>query len=264
MTPELLEMWSGRFEIATVVLTLVTALCGVFAWRFATWSGDSKDEELRRFQIEANVAISKSSAVAESAKADAEHARLDLARIDPMNLPIKSMKADVYLLVEGSSFFNSLLNQNPLPPPYASFCLFGEEDVENPKADPLAILSCNTLGWTLASIPKGSEFGNANAIKNARGFAMSFDWPSNDFMNAHFSAHPELRLWIDRNDISTADLDKKPHCAIIKLFGLPAGVMIIGGSCVLMLNGSIPRRFSFPSVTNDGQVLCLPLKTLER
>ena len=82
-----------------VLATLVSALLTWMVWRSGNRQQDAAIEETRERTAEL--------------EKEAADARLELARIDPINLPIKSLKADVSIVASGKFFEKSF---SPPPP----------------------------------------------------------------------------------------------------------------------------------------------------
>jgi hypothetical protein len=94
---------------------------------------------------------------------------------------------------------------------------------------------------------------------DGRTFSMSFAWPTSDW----WAAQDVFKYWIDRNNPSTAMLDKE-------LVGLGISLppteevpekpaQILQSSCVVTINGSIRRNFSVPKSSVTYNIFC-PLK----
>jgi len=79
MTPEFIDKSADIWGVATAILALLTAIAGMLAWRFATWSADGKGEELKKYQTDAGVAISQANDRAAQATLETEKLKGQLA-----------------------------------------------------------------------------------------------------------------------------------------------------------------------------------------
>lgn len=79
MTLNSLETASSWFNISVVVLTLLLAIAGFFAWYFSTKLGTMKDEALTRFKTEAGREIASAGARAAEANKTAAEAGAQVA-----------------------------------------------------------------------------------------------------------------------------------------------------------------------------------------
>jgi len=176
---------------------------------------------------------------------EAAYARLELAKIAPLNLPVTSIKADVFLLVRGDFFEWYFNKDDPVLKGGArsvSVSLAGKEIA-------LAILQCSEF----ESIPANT--GILEKI-DGRTFSMSFAWPIGDW----FAAQP-IKYWIERENASTAMLDKELIGAVIPLPPLKAEkpCEILQSSFFITINGSIRRDFSVPKSSATSNIFC-PVK----
>src|SRR5206468_509270 len=103
------------------------AVAGVLTWYFSSKLANAKDAAFNRFKEESKTAVAAANEkAAEANKAAAEaneraaildkkaaEARLQLAKIDPLNLPIGSIRADVWLVVR-ADFFEWYFDNNPV------------------------------------------------------------------------------------------------------------------------------------------------------
>jgi len=239
-TAEDVSSWAN----AWLVLSLVAGVVSTFA---VIWAGNIKEAALKKDVAASNERAAK-------LEREAADARLELARIDPMNLPIKSLRADVYLLIRGN-FNSTALGPNALRRELFGFFLSDESGARDSHTAPLALLSCRDVHTAFAShLPEISLLTEEPGTPSGKEFELVFDWPGSDFVASHIASHPEIGLWID-GDVSTAELDQKNPVAVAALHGLPAGLEIISGSCRLTINGSLGRIYLANKATENGRVL---------
>jgi len=182
---------------------------------------------------------------------EAADARLELAKIDPLNLPIKSMRVDIFLLIRG--VFDSSFSIDPKPSPkLANFVLSTREGV--------------ILGLSSQQLECEATFATQNdtddrAVPNARRISLSCFWPGNELIDAQISALGDKgRYWIDRENVSTTRLDKESYCGVLYLFGVTDESEIISGSCTIVINGAIRRTLSVPKKIENRRIIFNPIK----
>jgi hypothetical protein len=199
---------------------------------------------------DANKAAGKANEQAGLANERAAKLQLELARIDPVNLPVKSIKADIWLIARGDFADWPFENKNSSVfkggASVVDLLIIGKESV-------LAILQCTEFESSPINTTR-----DQNAI-DGRMFVMSFVWPKNDWT----SGQEMLKLWLEKNNHSTAELDKELVALEIRLTPVKnAGqaVEITQSSCTLVINGSIQRKFTVPASSNALKIRCLPEK----
>jgi hypothetical protein len=196
----------------------------------------------------------------DAAKSDNEVRALSqkIAKIDPLNVPIHSMRAVVYLLVRGDfsndpTFFpnrtitkgaGNIPIQGDLPTLNTMFVING-------KGGAWLILDCDKDESELSRIPGPGET-TAGPV-NARRFNMVFNWPG-PIMTSPEPSPAFRRFWIDRKNISTSELDKDGISASVMFFGFTKGMEVMEGSCDVTINGEIPRHFSNPKISDSFSV----------
>ena len=79
---------------------------------------------------------------------------------------------------------------------------------------------------------------------------MVFNWPG-PVMTSQEPSPAFWRFWIDRKNVSTAELDNDGVSASVQFFGFLKGMEVIEGSCDVTINGDVPRKFSAPKIVND-------------
>ena len=248
--------WTG---VAAVAFTAAAAVAGSLAWYFSTKLSDIKKAEFDTFRESSRKSISEAQArSAEANKTAAEaneraavlekqaaEARLELAKIDPINLPIRSIRADVWLVVR-AIFFDWYFDKNsPIlkgGAAAANVTLAGKE---------LALVTLRQC------IEFESNIWKEEGQPDGRTFQMSFFWPAGDWFSAQ-----DVKYWIERNNASTAMLDKE---LIGMLISLPPTkeekpVQILQSSCHVTINGMIRRDFSVPKSSSKSEIFC-PIKT---
>jgi hypothetical protein len=145
---------------------------------------------------------------------------------DPQKQPIKSITAQVYLLVSGTNWqtapfsFDAPINSG-MP-----MCLhiWG-------KDSRLITLPCK-------------EFSTNSTDPNYRIYSMEFGWPSGDFR----STDPNFNSWIEKNNVPMDRLDREMVAVKIPLYELGDGSEIVQGSCVITFNGLTQRQFLIPKI----------------
>ncbi len=178
---------------------------------------------------------------------DAAEARLELAKLDPLNLPIKSVTAEVFLMVRGDfhdwPFPNEMLKTSV----HVSLCS---------KEIALVMLRCVACeSFPIMTSPAEPNATQANL--DGRFFSMSFAWPSSDWIDAQ-----DFKYWIDLNNASTSMLDTEMVAAVISIPPLKSeSAEVLQSSCVVTINGSIRRKFAVPkSFPKTGSIVCPPIK----
>lgn len=175
---------------------------------------------------------------------------------NPINQPIKYVHANVFLVIEHEAFTTGPLSKQP-PLLSAFFDIRRKSDFGNLREDPLAILDCTKLEIGSMFIPQGNILDPSHPGIDAQTFSLTFEWPGSEFSDVILSG--TNKLWLDKNNASIGQFDKQDVYGRIFLSGVDSGWKILSGSCVLLINGSIQRRFAVSKVTNAGEVLCFPL-----
>jgi hypothetical protein len=166
----------------------------------------------------------------------------DVAKADPLNRPIKSMKADVYLLIRATNQFAAALSKLP------------------------SVLSLKSVN-AVAILPTNFVYGKDSALVGLRcneyesrphffpssgtAYSMSFSWPS-----ASAYAMADLETGVFKNNVSVTELREKMGSMEIFIMGVTNHSEITEGSCILTINGSIQERFSIPKFTGEYWVDC--------
>jgi hypothetical protein len=187
---------------------------------------------------------------------DLANARLELARIDPVNLPIKSLKADVSIVARGKFFdWNFTPPRDP-----KTMCRVSISPIDGGG---IATMLCDHF----ESFPMIMHQQDGPEIRDARTFSMSFAWPYADWSQAQWQELQKkvgIQDLLDRETISTARLDEMldKKLAVLQILMMPSDgdVEILTQSFVLTINGSIQRKFSFPTRTKFGILNCTPEK----
>jgi hypothetical protein len=232
---------------ATVIASFVIFWTNNQLWKAQNELTSAKDAQLAGELKEKDLQIAQTNERAAKLEKDAADARLELAKIDPVNLPIRSIRADIFLIVRGE-FFDWHFDTGPVLKGGArsvNVSLVG-------KAGALVELQCNEF----ESFP--ADTGNKGKI-DGRTFSMSLAWPTSDW----FGAQDVFKYWIDRNNASTAMLDKELMGVLISLPPTKENpekpAEILQPKCVVTINGSIRRNFSVPKSSVTYNIFC-PIK----
>jgi hypothetical protein len=239
--------WSDWLRLTGFVLGGLVTIVAVAGWAFSIKAGKLKDEAskqkdaaLERYKQESAKSIAEANAKAAEANREAAQARLELAKIDPLNIPIRSIKAEVFLIALGD-FSDWSFEPTPLGHPFVSLSLSSEDGA-------LVILKCaNFDSHPFTSKPDGE------AKPDGRMFSVSFQWPAPDFFNAH-----EHKYWLDRNNVSVTELEKKLRAAVISLAVSKSPAKLQQASCIVTFNGNVTRKFSIPDTSDTLSIICLP------
>ena len=232
--------WTG---IAAVVLTGLAAIAGALTWYFTARLSDQKDKDFRTFKKASETEIARAKEHTAKLENDAAQARLELARIDPINLPIKSIKAEIFLIVRGK-FFDWYFTNPDTGKESSSVSIYDKEGA-------VVTLRCTAF----KSFEYLGSGGGSKAI--GRTFSMSFAWPSSDWIDAQ----SEYRYWIERANASTAMLDKVTVAADVVVPPSEDDMETVMSSFVVTINGSIQRKFVVPkTVKAGGVIVCAPQK----
>jgi hypothetical protein len=221
--------WSDWLGIAAIIGGGILFVVTAFGWGFSWKAGKLKDEIVARLNERT------------------AQARLELAKIDPMNVPIRSLTAEVFLIIRGE-WYDWYFTDSPLSVSKKS------ADVSiYSKTGALVTMRC-TAFESFQYLAKVSE-DESKVV--GRTFSMSFVWPSSDWMDAQ--SNPLFRNWVERNNASTAMLDKESIAAGISIPPTKGDMEIEMASCVVTINGSIQRRFVPASpVQKQGEIMCIP------
>lgn len=160
-------------------------------------------------------------------------AKTNIARIDPINLPIKSMVLEISLKIWNPSDVNPVDSEAAL---FGGFCKF-----KTKQGGDIAILDCKQFNNIARAIPL---LGQSLSITNIRLYTMSFNWPGNGVSTRLFST-------INEEDVSTKSFDSQINGLVISVPDSGSSLAIVGGSCVLTINGSIRRTFLIPKYFNE-------------
>ncbi len=175
----------------------------------------------------------------------------NVVKINPINQPIKSMRADVHLVILGTNLLDTL-DLKAMPPKVSAALL----SLVNRNA-----ILLKGRDSTLASLGCVNYEGQPTIFPvRATAYSMSFAWPSGDAYGSIEFSYTNYESWISRVNASTAELDKELTDLTVFLGGITNNSAITEGSCVLTINGLIRRRFSIPKQTDRFCVHCLPMK----
>jgi|SRR6266480_820564 len=225
------ESLNSFFEWGSLILIAGTVVFGagaILTSRIIKAKQEASIGEANTKAAEANKAAADANERAVILDKKAAEARLELAKIDPLNLPIRSIRADIFLIVRGE-FFDWHFDTGPVLKGGAS----GVNVSINGKDGALVRLQCNEF----ESIPAATTPNKGDI--DGRTFSMSFVWPT------------------------TAMLDKELVGVLISLPPTkddpekPAD--ILQSSCVVTINGSIRRNFSVPKSSMTYNIFC-PIK----
>lgn len=220
-------------------LTFLAVGVGVLAWWFAREDASRKSDALDKYKsdsAERTAALQNETALA----------RLELAKIDPLNLPIRSMSAQVFIVVRGKFFENQFteLGGISVGKMSSSVSLYDREGA-------LVTLRCSAF----ESMPAFTGHDTKISEPDGRTFSMSFVWPSSEWIDAQ----TVYKYWVERANASTAMLDKVMVAADIATLGSETDMEIITSSFVVTINGSIQRKFTVPKTAKAGGIiLCRP------
>lgn len=171
----------------------------------------------------------------------------DLAKVDPLNRPINSMRADVFIVIRATNEFEAAMKKlngqlNPSVTKSLTGFLILPKGFTYGKDSALGSLGCK-------------EYESAPYFRGGTEYSMSFSWPSGDIEDT-------VNLsWIATNRASATELDKAIGSVEIFIPGVTNHSEIADGSCILTINGSIQKRFSIPKYTDKFWVSCLPITT---
>jgi hypothetical protein len=157
--------------VLLIVMVLVTLLGWAFSWR----AGRFKDEELKRYQIEAKQAIAEANKATAIANQQAAAANLELARLQSKMLPRRLTKAQQETLTSDVS---------SLAPQSASVWYgAGDKESENFSWDIASAL--NAAGWKMFSpastatlAQSGKPFGSIPRLQTGVVISSNKDGPS--------------------------------------------------------------------------------------
>lgn len=242
-------------------MLLATAL--LIAWLTVKLRKSDSDLQLL-VQANANARIAEADAgrarkqaeVANLRAANLEHeaaqARLELARIDPINIPITSIRAELFVEVSGVSAAT-----NKTFPKIGAMDLTPFNLIDGKDSSFLS-LECVRNEANLVLHDGESE-------PSGRMFSFSFQWPSSNLIEGAAETHPGARSWIEREKVSSAVLDRVMFGAGSRLPGVPEGIEIVSGSYTIVINGSILRRLTLRKTTRAaGYLFLVPEKSKTR
>ena len=246
---------TGRVHLANNLYIGFLALTLLASILIIKWNGklSSAKDDLQRAK-DTDVARELKGKDVQIAKLekDTADARLELAKIDPLNLPIRSIRADIFLMVRAD--FLDWLFDKAFEPAVKGGASSVSVTIDGKGGLPLVKLQCEKFESILwfTTPDKGEPDG--------RTFSMSFVWPTTDALEV--ITRDMFRYWIDRNNASTAMLDKELGRVFISLpptKELHKPAEILQSSCVVTINGSIRRNFSVPKSSVTYNIFC-PLK----
>lgn len=220
-------------------LTAMIGICvGLAAWWFAREDAARSSAELERYKVDS---------LARTAKLENEtaQAKLELARIDPKNVPIRSIKADLFVFASGD-FLEQHLKEMP------SMGL-GDSLSLNSEGKYLALLHCTKVTTVAATSTSRADDGTEIRVEGWT-FTMSFEWPSPNWVDSI----DDFKNWIDRNNASTSDLDRTMDSCVFSLPGAKGSGKIINGSLILIINGHIRREIELPASFDQRQITGKP------
>jgi len=234
-------------QVLSFVLLAGTVVLGGVALFAGKMLNDRQAEEILKLSTKLEEQRQKTEEQREKTaklEKEATDARLELEKIDPLNAPIRSIRADVWLVVRADFFEWYFKKNDPVLKGggrAVSVTLAGKEGA-------LVVLhECTdfeSMPWAEQGQPDG------------RTFQMSFAWPVGDWFSAQ-----DVKYWVERNNASTAMLDRELVGAVISL--PPAKeekpAEILQSSCMVTINGSIRRNFSVPKASVAHSIFC-PIK----
>jgi hypothetical protein len=151
---------------------------------------------------------------------------------NPLNQPINSMKADIFLWINATNSFEALLRaKDPWVTKAASEVLILPKGFVLRKDTALGSLRC--VEYDVRPAPESAGGGTV--------CAMSFSWPSGNLDDNSPQGSP-----IATRSVSIEELDEKMGSLELFMVGLETNSEIRIGACNLTLNGSIKRQFSVP------------------
>ncbi|MEK7952787.1 hypothetical protein [Luteolibacter soli] len=236
MTSEFISKASQTCGVATVVLTVLAAVAGFGAWYFAAKEADWKDGELKRFQSESR----ERAALLEK---EAAEARLELARIDPAKVPVRSVRVDIFVFATGP-FLDDHLKEMPQS-------VLGSKLFLLSRSKTLCELQC--VKFTPAISRSSDNTVKPPVVLEGWSFAMTFEWPSPSWDDADGR---RLLNWLEERNASTADLDNEIEAVSLCMPCSRGEGGIYNGSCIMTLNGNIRRDFKFPSTYGADFIHC--------
>jgi hypothetical protein len=131
----------GDMKTPVFILLIAMALVTLLGWAFSWRAGRLKDEELKRYQVEAKQAIAEANKATAIANQQAAAANLELARLQTKMLPRRLTKAEQERLASGVG---------SLAPQSASVWYgAGDKESENFSWDIASAL--NAAGWKVFS-----------------------------------------------------------------------------------------------------------------
>lgn len=164
----------------------------------------------------------------------------------PENQPIRAITAQVFLEILGTNFDASILSQ-PVPKTMAVVGFFG-------KTNWLAELGCEQFASFAIHDPSVDDFP-LNRNPNKRIYQMRFSWDSDSIGNPQ-----QPSGWVSWNNISLKQLDVEMVGLDIGVPVMTGGMKIVRGTCDVIFNGSIQRKFSIPEYTSNRRLKCFPAK----
>ena len=118
MTSDALGWWSDTWAFLTVFLTIIAAIAGVIAWKFATWTAQTKDAELKKYKSDAAVAIAQANDRAAQANREAQELKSKFAW---RNLSVDQINTLIDLLsTKSGSVHIVFIGQDPESTTYAT------------------------------------------------------------------------------------------------------------------------------------------------
>jgi hypothetical protein len=157
--------------VLLIAMALVTALGWAFSWR----TGRLRDEQLKRYQVEAKQAIAEANKATATANQQAAAANLELARLQAKMLPRKLTKAQQEIL---ASDVSSLA-------PQAASVWYGAGDKESENFSWDIASALNAAGWKVFSpastatlAQSGKPFGSIPRLQTGVVVSSNKDAPS--------------------------------------------------------------------------------------
>src|SRR5713101_8111682 len=169
------ESWNSFFEWGSLILVAGTVAFGagaILTSRIIKAKQEASIGEANTKAAEANKAAADANERAAKLEKDAAEARLELAKIDPLNLPIRSIRADIFLIVRGD-FFDWHFDKGDVLKGGGRSVNVSLEG----KSGALVELQCNEFE-SLLWVSPGQQ------APDGRTFSMSFVWPKSDFDTA--------------------------------------------------------------------------------
>lgn len=219
----------------------------VLSQREGTLEGKQTAERDQKL-ADTKLAAGKANERAAGLEKEAAQAKLELARIDPTNLPIKSLRADVYLVIEGSFSEPVAKLSDDNAKGAFSVSLRGRQGS-------LCSLICTDLTRHLTMKTEPDGAGGLREVLTGQMISATFHWPAADWI----TLHKVVKSWIERTNASATALDKElGGLSLILPLGDSSDAKVVQGSCRMTINGVLQRDFLVPPSTNGRELRFSP------